>query len=122
MRRREFIKAGIFLAALPSMSISKQNRIENAKTPIQVRDVVASVPVSARYLQQRFRAILGRSIHEEIKRVHLEQMIGMLVETDMSVSEIASALGYYSFKNIARYFRRQKGMTPLAYRKKYGHI
>jgi len=43
----------------------------------------------------------------------------MLVETDLSISRIASALGYYNVENIGRYFRREKGMGPLAYRKQY---
>jgi transcriptional regulator GlxA family with amidase domain len=44
----------------------------------------------------------------------------MLVETNLSVSQIALALGYIGVENIARYFKSEMAMIPLAYRKLYG--
>ncbi len=95
---------------------------QHSKELIQVGDVVAEVGLSRRPLQKRFRRILGRSIHEEIRRTHVKEFVRMLLETNMSVSQIAFALGYPSDKHIARIFRREKGMTPLAYRREYGRI
>jgi AraC-like DNA-binding protein len=37
----------------------------------------------------------------------------------MSISDIAQALGFSDMAHISRYFRREKGMSPLAYRKRY---
>jgi YesN/AraC family two-component response regulator len=44
----------------------------------------------------------------------------MLVETTLPVTRIVSALGYPDIDNIAKYFKRETGLTPLAYRKQYG--
>jgi len=90
-----------------------------SKTVIQVRDVVNAVSLSRRVLEKRFRAILGHSIHDEIRRARVEQIIQMLSETTMSISEIAQALGFPDVAHISRYFRREKGISPLTYRKRY---
>ncbi len=64
--------------------------------------------------------VLNRSVLGEIRRVRIEQVARMLVETNLPISRIASNLGYSGVENIARYFRSEKGMSPLAYRKLYG--
>jgi len=94
---------------------------QHSRRIIQVSDVVDSVSLSRRVLQQRFRRIFGRSIYDEIKRCRLEQIALMLTETNLSISQIASAFGYAGIEKLSRYFKREKGMTPLAYRKQYGH-
>ncbi|MHC4354539.1 MAG: XylR family transcriptional regulator [Planctomycetota bacterium] len=89
----------------------------HSKEAIQVSNVVDHVAVSRRNLEQRFRRVLGRSIYNEIKRVRTQQIIRMLCETDLSVSEIALRLGHPSDKHIARYFKQQTGMSLKEYRR-----
>jgi LacI family transcriptional regulator len=93
---------------------------EHAKEPIQVIDVTDVVTVSRRSLERRFRKVLGRSVHDHIRRVRIDQVVRMLLETHLAVSQIALDLGYPGIDHIARDFRREKGMSPVAYRKKYG--
>lgn len=93
---------------------------QNGNQIIQVADVIDATTLSRRALEQRFRKILGRSILEEIRRVRVERVSRMLMETNLSVSQIAKAIGYSNSENITRYFRREKGISPLTYRKKYG--
>jgi LacI family transcriptional regulator len=84
---------------------------------IQVADVLRAVPLSRRSLYERFSRVLGRSVHEEIKHVRVEQLARMLVSTNLSISQIASELGCSDMKNLARYFKQAKGISPLQYRK-----
>lgn len=93
---------------------------QHATDVIQVSDAVDVVSMSRRGLERSFRRILGRSVFEEIKRVHVNQFTKMLIETNMSISQIALSLGHPSVENITRYFRAEKGMNPTAYRRKYG--
>jgi transcriptional regulator GlxA family with amidase domain len=44
----------------------------------------------------------------------------MLIETNHLISEIALAMGFPGVEHIARYFREERHMTPLSYRKIYG--
>jgi LacI family transcriptional regulator len=86
---------------------------------IQVGNVVEAAGISRRTLEQRFRKTLGHSVLEEIKYARVNQMAKMLVETNLSISQIAWSLGFPYTNNISRYFKQQKGITPLEYRRKY---
>lgn len=94
---------------------------QRAKEAIQVDDVVRVAAVSRRGLERRFQKVLDRSVLDEIRRVHIELVTRMLIETNLSVTQIASNLGYTSVAHIGRYFRREKGMSLLEYRKRFGH-
>ncbi len=87
---------------------------------IQVSDVVDSVAVSRRVLERRFRRVFKGSVYDEIRRVRVERVARMLLETDLSVSQIALDLAYPSDKHVARCFRKEKGVTPQQYRRKFG--
>jgi LacI family transcriptional regulator len=93
---------------------------QNAKERIQVDDVARVVGVSRRGLERRFRCGLSCSILSEIRRVRLEQVIRMLLETNRSIGQIALDLNFPSIEHISRFFRQEMGISPLAYRKKYG--
>ncbi len=83
----------------------------------QVDAVAEAVAMSRRNLHRRFIKTLGRTVHEEIRRVRVDLVVQMLLETDMTVSQIAYELGWPGEKHIAREFRAVKGVTPLAFRK-----
>jgi LacI family transcriptional regulator len=92
---------------------------QNIKKPLQVSDVVAATALSRRALQKRFQAVLRRSILQEIRRVRVQEIIRLLVETHIPVSEIAVEMGYPGPEHISRYFHKATGMSLLAYRKRY---
>jgi len=87
---------------------------------IQVGDVAEAVGLSRRALEQRFRKILAHSVHEEIKYARIHQMANMLVDTNLSISQIAGLLGYPDASNVSRYFKKHKGISPSDYRNKFG--
>jgi len=92
----------------------------NAKRLIQVDDVIKSLSVSRRNLHDKFMKTLGRSVYDEIKRVRIDLISQMLIEADLSISDIAMSLGYDNTNHIARYFKQKMGMSPLEYRKLHG--
>jgi len=89
----------------------------HAKRNIRVEDVVNHVSVSRRVLEKRFRSTLAKSIHAEIRHTRVEQLVNMLTETQMSINEIARALDFDDVTHLSRYFRQEKGISPLQYRK-----
>ena len=103
----------------PEVAASVRFIRENNKKAIAVSDLENVITISRRSLEHRFRKTLGRSVLDEIKRVRTDQIGKMLVETNMSVLQIALALEFPSIENIPRYFRQEKGFTPIAYRRKY---
>jgi LacI family transcriptional regulator len=88
---------------------------------IQISDVLAEVTCSQRTLHQKFQENLGHSVHQEIKRVRIERIAKLLRETDIPISSIALKLGYSNINHISRYFQQARNITPLAYRKQFGH-
>ncbi|MEN6384791.1 MAG: DNA-binding transcriptional regulator [Phycisphaerales bacterium] len=92
---------------------------QNAKEHLQVNDVTEAVAVSRRPLERKFRKTLGRSIYEEVRRVRIEEIIQLLLETDLSVFEIASRLGFASIDHISRFFRQERGLSPVNFRKQF---
>ena len=89
---------------------------QSADRPIQVDDVVRHVGHSRRALEIRFRQAVGRSIHAEIQRVHLERAKRLLRETDLPMPKVAEASGFASPSYFGVVFRRGLGMTPARYR------
>ena len=90
---------------------------QNARENICVMDVVEATSLSRRNLEMRFRKILNRSILKEIRRVRADLIVNLLMETDLSVAEIAYSLHFSDIEHIARYFRKEKGVSLQQYRK-----
>jgi LacI family transcriptional regulator len=90
---------------------------DNAGRPIGVLDVVRHSGCSRRTLEMRFRAALGRSLHDEIQRTRLERAKRLLVETDLPVGRIAAASGFASPDYLTRVFHSQIGLAPAEYRR-----
>ncbi len=92
---------------------------EHASEPIRVHDVIRAVPIARRTLEARFRARLGRSLLDEIQRVHLERAKHLLLTTDWAMPRIAEASGFSDAKRFATVFGQVEGTTPLRFRR--GH-
>ncbi|MGV7224982.1 MAG: DNA-binding transcriptional regulator [Nitrospinales bacterium] len=84
---------------------------------IQVCDVAEAVSVSRSVLDRRFRKAFGKSVQKEICRLRIERIVRMLIETDMSITQIAIAMNFSGIEHIGRYFKNEMGMSPLRYRK-----
>jgi LacI family transcriptional regulator len=92
-------------------------RLNNNRN-LQVADVASAAGLSRRALQDRFKQTLGCTPMDEIHRCRVDHIACLLAETNMTVGEIAAASGFELDAHVARFFSRQTGMTPLAYRRK----
>jgi LacI family transcriptional regulator len=100
------------------LSAALQYIHQHYKLPVQVNDVAGAVGVSRRVLEKRFRKYLGRSLHGEIRRVRIEHISWLLLETDLSIARIADTLGFSCPETFSSFFKRGKGISPLNYRRK----
>jgi LacI family transcriptional regulator len=92
---------------------------ENLDKNLKVNQVLKEVPMSRRSLEKRFVLTTGYPVYEYIYNQRIERFTQKLLETDMTIFEIALDLGLSDSKNIARQFKQIKGLTPVAYRKKF---
>jgi LacI family transcriptional regulator len=90
--------------------------------PVTVEEVSRAVGLSRRGLERRFRGAFRTSIQNEIRRFRTDQIAQMLVESQLPVNEIAETLRFPYEQNLARYFKAEKHMTPLQYRRRFGLI
>lgn len=90
---------------------------QNAKNKLLVEDVVARTCLSRRTLEYRFRKTIHRSIQEEIRRVRIDLISQMLIETNLPIAEITSFFNFTDPEHISRYFRKTKGLGLSEFRK-----
>jgi len=96
----------------PIVSLAMSMIREHACNGLQARDVADRSPVSRSVLQRRFRAILGRSVHEEIVRVQLRKAEELLRDTDLSLRTVAEKAGFKHQEYMGAVFKTRLGMTP----------
>lgn len=101
----------------PEVSAALRLIRERASQGIRVADIMRYLPVSRRSLEQKFRTLLGRSPGEELRRERLSQARALLLETDLSVSEIAKAAGYTDVSRLSAAMRKEFGVSPRAIRR-----
>lgn len=94
---------------------------ENFNRTFSVKDILKTVPLSRRALEKKFKKETGRTIHQEIQRVKIDEFCRRLIDSNRNILEICYEMGLDSNKNISRIFQKEKGMTPNQYRKKYTH-
>lgn len=89
---------------------------ERACQGIGVTDVVAAVPLGRRLLEKRFRAMLGRTLRQEITRVQMLRVKELLARTDLPLAEVADRAGFKYVEYLTFAFKREFGTSPSSYR------
>ncbi len=106
--------------AIPDRQIARALEFiwsEAGHRSIQVPDVVKLIGSSRRFAEIHFKAIVGRTIMEEIKRVKLERVCTLLAETNLPIGEIAAMCGFTRESHLAFLFRKSFDTTMSRYRK-----
>lgn len=77
-----------------------------------VEQIARHVRMSRRSLERAFERELGRGIFAEFQRRRLEKAQQMLLQTDLRVSDISTALGYSSPNYFCQAYRKAFGISP----------
>ena len=86
-------------------------------TGISVADVVSAVGTSRSTIESRFKASVGQSVHDIIRKIQLDRARELISETNVAIKEIASNTGFRSVQHMTRLFGDAFGQTPAKYRK-----
>jgi LacI family transcriptional regulator len=89
---------------------------EQVSQPLQVDDVLDHVALSRRSLERRFRQLVGHSISDEIRHVHVEKAKQLLINTDMAMPQVAAASGFTSATRLGIVFQAEVGEPPTKFR------
>src|SRR5436190_2182769 len=90
---------------------------ERACDGIGVQEVVRHAHMSRSVLQRRFRAALGRTVHDMIVDARLARVNQLLIETDMPIASIAERAGIRHVEYLSAAFKQRTGRTPSAFRR-----
>ena len=89
---------------------------ERAVKGLEITDLVAASNLSRWQLEGRFRRLVGRSIHDDMLHVRLNEARRLLTTTDLALREVAPRAGFRSVPYMTTLFRRHFGTTPAALR------
>lgn len=109
------------VVAVKDENVSKAVRYirENACQVIDSLSIASAAGQSRRSLEKKFRSHLGCTPMEEVHAIRLRRIKQLLTETDCILPSIAEQSGFAYHEYMSRFFRKQTGMTPGEYRRKY---
>lgn len=90
---------------------------EHFREPLSRGDIAGAVGYNESYVSHIFRDSLHTTLTDYITSLRLDEAKTLLRDTDHTVSNIASSLGFGSIRSFNRIFLRHTGMTPTHYRK-----
>lgn len=109
----------ITAASNPHVTKALQFIRDHARENVMVTEVSRAAGLSRRALEIKFRQEVGCSIREHIRRIRTDQIVRLLVETDLPIGQIAHSLGFADIQHFARYFRAGKHTSPRAFRREH---
>ncbi len=77
--------------------------------------------LSENHLLRNFKQIFSISPFQYITQLKIAEARRQIIETDKSITEIATSLGYSSISNFSYYFKNMTGLSPVELRKKVIH-
>lgn len=87
------------------------------KQHIPMRQIAQQFGVSETSLKNYFRGVYGKNVSDYLRDLRMGMAEKLLTETTLSISEIASQIGYTKQGKFAEIFRKQFQMNPLEYRR-----
>lgn len=90
---------------------------EHYREPVSVDDIAASAALSKYHFSRLFREKTGVSPHEYLSSLRLQHARKLILETSLSVEDIASRCGFSTASHFIRAFKKEMEFTPAAYRK-----
>jgi AraC family transcriptional regulator len=92
--------------------------IDDSSTPTpRVRDLARGAHVHPVHLAREFRRCFGVSITEYMQRCRVRRAAAFIADTPTPLASVSYLAGYADQSHFCRIFRRETGMTPLAFRR-----
>ena len=103
----------------PKLSLVIQMMEENIEEPISPSLLANDVSMSTRQLERLFRRYLNRSPKRYYMELRLQKARNLLMQTDMSVINVALACGFASPSHFSKCYRSHYQKTPYRERGSY---
>ena len=84
-----------------------------------VEKLASELNVSSSYLSDMLRSLTGQNTQQHIHDKLIEKAKGILITTDLTVSEIAYQLGFEYPQSFSKLFKIKTKLTPMEYRQSF---
>ncbi len=102
------------------LALAAKNKVDEKcrDFTLTVAQIAREMHVSANHLSRLFREQFNCSITQYLIRQRMEIIRGMLYDYTLSIAEIAERCGFSNSNYFCRFFRKQTGISPDAFRKR----
>lgn len=91
----------------------------NLHLPITVAELCHVNGITQPYLYRIFKQAVGCSPKQYITSCKLTEAKRLLVQTELSISQVAAAVGFSNGLDFSKFFATRMGMAPTLYRERY---
>lgn len=92
--------------------------LEHLDERITIESLSQKYLMNSTTLKSMFKSVYGDSLATHMKEHRMKHAAGLLTDTDMTLAEIAQAVGYESQSKFTAAFKSHYGILPREYRKK----
>ena len=101
------------------IDLAKEYFSEHYNEEINVEAYAVSRHVSTSWFNKNFKNAVGTTPMQYILSIRIRNAQTLLETTEYSISDIASMVGYENAFYFSRLFKKNKGLSPAAYRKTF---
>ncbi|MEZ4451419.1 MAG: AraC family transcriptional regulator [Nannocystaceae bacterium] len=87
----------------------------NLAAPLRLEEVAKVAAFSPFHFHRIFRAMIGETLHDFVKRTRLERALYLMSHGRRSLTEIALDVGFKSSSDFSRSFKARFGASPRAF-------
>ena len=95
---------------------------EHSDQKFSLAGIAAALYVNGNYLARVFKRETGHTLLWYHNAVRCEKAKQLLLETDLSVSEVGAAVGYISTAHFSHLFKKMTGVAPSDWRRPAGNL
>ncbi len=82
---------------------------------IHVSEVADMINMDRSHLSTRFKAVMGLTMHDYLTQLRISRAQLLLRHSDLTVNQVAQAVGYREYRSFIRCFEQRTGRTPRGY-------
>ncbi len=101
-----------------SVQLAREFLETHFSEPIGVAEIARAALISPSYLKHLFKEQTGTTLMAELCDIRLRRACELLSRTDRGIREIALTVGFRDPDYFSAVFRKKRGETPLAYRRR----
>ncbi len=89
---------------------------EHYNEEIMFEEMAKDIGISYSYMRKIVYDQTGNSLIDYINQLRIDRAKKLLLESEKTISQIASEVGYYNIRSFNRFFRKFEGVAPSTYK------